>query len=490
MVQDFIECILKEFKIYMQSQNTEAEIELFKLELCKRFAKEGDILNWGKLMFPEKFYLPFCEEIHQYFVDIKDVQLSATLAPRNSAKTTIRCFLIPIFLGLNRDILDIPYDYFLNVQNTATKAININISIKYEIETNPYIQELYGDQINSSEKWTEKLFILKNGTIFNAISAGESVRGLNVSNKRPDYMIIDDIYDKTEDTKLENILKKNSWFWEVLYLARAKTKSNCIHIQGTAFHKEDLLHKATSHDDIVCKKFQGIKDFDKKIVTWPALGDFESLMSDKEKMGSYAFNREIQNDITNDEDSYIKEKDLRYFDDFATDETIVDIILAIDPSIGKKSDKTNSDPTGMAVVYKTVLKDSSESYRWYIKDVINERLSFQERINTAKSLHHQYNFKSVIVESISGFADFSSELRRLTNLPIKEIKSVPDKITNLGNNQAKFENHKVFIYNDIELRKKQLLIEQLVTNYPTHDDMRDAVLLALNHQGNQIHFWK
>jgi len=207
-------------------------------------------------------------------------------------------------------------------------------------------------------------------------------------------------------------------------------------------------------------------------------------------MGSYAFNREIQNDITNDEDSYIKAKDLRYYDDFPTDETIIDIILAIDPSIGKKADKTNSDPTGMAIVYKTVLKDSRESYRWYIKDVINERLSFQERINTAQSLHHQYNFRSVIVEAISGFADFSSELKRLTNLPIKEIKSVPDKITNLGNNQAKFENHKVFIYNNIDIRKKQLLIEQLVTNYPTHDDMRDAVLLALNHQRNQIHIMR
>ena len=334
------------------------------------------------------------------------------------------------------------------------------------------------------------MFVLKNGTIFNAISAGESVRGLQVYNKRPDYMIIDDIYDKSEDTKLENIIKKNSWFWEVLYLAKAKTKANCIHIQGTAFHKQDLLHTSTAHDYIDCKKFQAIKNHDKKIVTWPDIGDFDSLMADKAKMGSYAFNREMQNDITNEEDSYIKSKDLRYYDDLPTDETIVDIILTIDPSIGKKADKTNSDPTGMAIVYKTVLKDSIESYRWYIKDVINERLSFQERINTAQSLNHQYNFKSVIVESISGFADFSSELRRLTNLPITEIKSVPDKITNLGNNQAKFENHKVFIYNNIELRKKQLLIEQLVTNYPTHDDMRDAVLLALNHQGNKIHFWR
>lgn len=473
----------------MQFENKEAEIEFINLELCRRFAKEGDILNWGRLIFPEKFTVPFCTELHQYIVDTKDEEFTSLLAPRGSAKTTIQCFLIPIFLGLNVDSLKRPYHYFLNIQSTATKAINININIQKEIETNPYIKKLYGDQVNTGDKWTEKLFVLKNGVIFNAVSASESIRGSNVYSKRPDYMIIDDLYDYKEDNnKIENILKKNAWFWQVAFPAIANIGNHCIHVQGTAFHKEDLLYSLSKDNDVSFKKFQAIKNYDEKIVLWEDNLNFDDLMKKKARMGSTLFNQEYQNDITNDEDSYIKEKDLRYYDDFPTDETIVDIILAIDPSIGRKADKTNSDPTGMAVVYKTVVKDSRESYRWYIQDVINERLSFQERINTAITLNHRYKFQSVIVEAISGFADFSSELIRITNLPIKEIKSVPDKITNLGNNQSKFENHKVFIYNKMDIRKKQLLIEQLVTNYPTHDDIRDAVLLALNHQGNQIHF--
>jgi 4-methylaminobutanoate oxidase (formaldehyde-forming) len=39
-----------------------------RLELIRRYAAEKDILNWGKLLFPEKFEKPVCQELHGYFV--------------------------------------------------------------------------------------------------------------------------------------------------------------------------------------------------------------------------------------------------------------------------------------------------------------------------------------------------------------------------------------------------------------------------------------
>ena len=68
-----------------------------RIELAKRYAKEKNILGWGKTLFPEKFPLPFCKELHEYFVEVRIEPFTSTEAPRNHSKTTIRCFLIPLF---------------------------------------------------------------------------------------------------------------------------------------------------------------------------------------------------------------------------------------------------------------------------------------------------------------------------------------------------------------------------------------------------------
>ena len=72
------------------------------------------------------------------------------------------------------------------------------------------------------DKWTEKQFVLKNGTVFTGIGAGESIRGINYKNRRPDYIIIDDLYEDEDAYSLERVQKKNNWFWQSIYKALAK----------------------------------------------------------------------------------------------------------------------------------------------------------------------------------------------------------------------------------------------------------------------------
>ena len=59
--------------------------------------RKTDILSWGKYYFPDKFTLPFCRELHDYLIEISENPFTVTLAPRGHAKTTISCFLIPLF---------------------------------------------------------------------------------------------------------------------------------------------------------------------------------------------------------------------------------------------------------------------------------------------------------------------------------------------------------------------------------------------------------
>jgi predicted phage terminase large subunit-like protein len=149
-------------------------------------------------------------------------------------------------------------------------------------------------------------------------------------------------------------------------------------------------------------------------------------------------------------------------------------IAGNDPSIGAKEE---SDYTALAVIYVT-RKD--ESYRYYICDLVNEHLSQDKRIRMVDNKHTVHKFRTVFVEAIAGFKDYCAELKRQTNVPVKEIDWVKDKITNLENNSSKFETGKVFISKAIPDKLRNELVYQLTTNIPRKDDMRDAVLVALN----------
>jgi len=447
-----------------------------RVELIKRYAQNGDILNWGKILFPQKFSLPFCGELHNYFISIKDSPFTNTEAPRYHAKTIIKCFLIPLYTALETPE---KYQHYLNVQSTSTKATAVNIAIKDELENNELLKYIYGDQ-TTQDKWTEKQFVLKNGVIFTAIGSGESMRGIQYKNKRPDYIICDDLYNEDDINNIRATQKVNSWFWGSLYPARARAKNCCIHIQGTAINKADLLEELKKKDRWQSRTFKAVKDFKRKKVLWPELNSFEDLMADKEDMGSVIFFREMQNERRDEESSIIKESWLKFYDgqDWVKPEgeRFVAKILGVDPSIGEKE---TDDYTGLATVYKTKVIDGS-AYNYYIHGIEAEHLSLDQRVRKIERMHNRENYTEARIEAIAGFKDFAAEVRRRVNINVKTIPHVKDKITNLENKSSTFENGRVYINKRIPQKQRNELIEQLTNNYPVNDDMRDAVLLTID----------
>ncbi len=440
-------------------------------ERKRRF--EPVILKWGKHYFPEKFTSEFCSELHGYFINTREETFTSTLAPREHAKTTIKCFLIPLYMAL---VEPEKYKFFLNVQSTTTKAININLSIKSELEENEELRRDYGDQVGDL-KWTEKLFVLKNGVIFGAIGAGESMRGLNFRNTRPDYIICDDLYDDEDIHNINRINKKNDWFWGALYPARAKTKKSCIHVQGTAINKQDLMHSLENNPHWKFRKFQAIKNFDTKEVLWkenPAFS-FENLMIDKENMGSIIFEREKQNNCRDDESAIIKESWIKYYSgEIPFEERITLKIAGLDPAAGQKQ---QNDFSGFAYLFKTHYGN------WYIQDIKNEKITFNEILKTAENFWKRHKFQKLRVEAITAFKFIVQELTRTTEVPVEEVNCVPDKISRLEAQSRKFENGKVFINENIPVKLRNELIEQLINNEPNHDDIRDAVIICLENDG-------
>lgn len=459
-----------------------------RIEMARRCAAEKDILGWGKALFPDKFTLPFCHELHDYFVAIRGEVFTNTQAPRGHSKTTIKCFLIPIFQAL---VEPGSFKHYLNVQATAEKAVEINRAIKLELEQNHELRELYGDQL-SSERWTDKQFRLKNGVIFTSVGAGQSIRGLNYRSVRPDYVIVDDLYDDDEIHNPEATTKKNAWFWGALYKAMARGRRSSLHNQGTAINGGDLLAEldiaAKKDPSIKSRTFQAITDWDKKTVLWKELNTFESLMRDRILMGSAIFMREMQNERRDDATSIIKAGWLdawEYDPDtlrFNEDMKLVGVVLGVDPSIG--ADK-KSDFTGAALVYKGRQAEAAEDGCEYFIDALwNQHLSFDARLGLLRSIKEEQISRGRAVtlaniEGIAGFKDFVAKARG-TGLPVREVGKVPDKITNLENKSHYFENGRVRLSKRISKELRDMIVYQLTTNHPKNDDLRDGLLLCLD----------
>lgn len=459
-----------------------------RLELARKCAAEGDILGWGKAVFPEKFELPFCFKLHNHFVAIRDEPFTNTEAPRNHSKTTIKCFLIPIFQALEEPK---KFRHYLNVQATDRKALAVNTAIKLELQTNPYIIALYGNQVG--ERWTDQQFVTTKGVVFTCVGAGQSIRGINYRNVRPDYIIVDDLYNEEHINNPDATIKLNEWFWGSLYPARAKTRRCSVHVQGTAINNEDILAQLAKQPGVRSETFKAIEDWDNQVVLWPELNTFESLQRDRTLMGTIIFMREMQNERRDDATSIIKRA---YLQNWEYDPSelrlrlerergqffIVAVELGNDPSIGKDSE---SDANAVAVMIKTGRSDGTGN-EWWIEELHNGRLSLEKRIGLLveieKRLTGERRITKVKIEAIAGFDDYAQTVISRTNLPVDRISWVKDKISTLESKSHYFENGKIHLNKQIEAKLKDMLLYQLTTNHPKHDDLRDAVLLPLDDQ--------
>lgn len=468
-----------------------------RLLVAERAAKAGDVLTWGRALMPDKFSLPFCQELHGYLVSIRKNHFTSTEAPRGHSKTTVGSFLIPIYQGLNEPEA---YRHYLVAQSNADKALVINRSIKVEIEQNELIKALYGDQIGK-DRWTDACFVLKNGVAFSAEGCGASIRGLNYRGMRPDFCVADDIYNAEEDANNPNgTLKKNDWFFSTLYPALAQDRKTSMHVTGTAVNRSDLFFKLKEDSTVTSKTFKAITDWDKKEVLWKGLKTFEQFEQMRSWMGTLIFSREFQNERRDDSSSIVKTpwlypdngspsweydpSQLKFTEDFH----YLAGIVTLDPSIGKK---VQSDKSGYAFIIKA--QRDGELPKFYIENIANEHHSWQQRVDKVKEMianrPRERPATKARIETVAGFRDIGDKIAASVAVPCDLVDHVVDKITNLERHSNLFENRRVFLNQNIPEPLKTELTYQLVNNNPLHDDLRDAVLLGLDDESADWGQW-
>ena len=473
-----------------------------RLDLARLCAEQGDVLNWGRALMPHKFGKPFCQELHGHLVDTRKSPFTSTEAPRGHAKTTIGCVLVPMFQGL---VEPKSFIHYLNVQSNADKALTVNRTIKSEMEQNPLIKALYGDQVGG--RWTDARFTLRNGVTYSAEGCSASIRGINERGVRPDWMSLDDFYDAEQDTNNpRGTTAKNDLFWGTIYPALAQDRPACAHLRGTAVNREDLFELLKADPAVVSRTFRAVKEWESEehpdgVLLWPELKTLAEFRKMRERMGTLIFSREFQNERRDDSTSIVKHSWLYPEDGQASWEydplevrfhpselAFQACVATLDPSIGKKKE---NDKSGYALVIKAQRGGDLPVY--YIEALANAHHSFQERVDQMRQMiagrHPERPVTKARVETISGFKDIGDKIAAAVSVPCDLVDHVPNKTTNLERHSVLFENKRVFVNKNIDPALKKELAYQLSTNFPKNDDLRDAVLLGFDVEDSSWGAW-
>ena len=201
---------------------------------------------------------------------------------RGGAKSTVGCeeaTIILALLGVFRNGLIIGERY--------DRAVERLEAIKYEIENNEVIHDIFGDC--KGKIWKEGKIELKNGTVMQAVGRGQSMRGSKHRDQRPDYCVGDDIEDmdsvRTEEAKKATL----AWFMSVVMPALDKN-NHLIRIVGTPLETDSLMETLVEDDDWEGLRIpiEYIDENGERQPTWPdrfPLEDIDEIKTRFERMG-------------------------------------------------------------------------------------------------------------------------------------------------------------------------------------------------------------
>jgi len=220
---------------------------------------------------------------------------------RSLAKST-RAMMEVLKLSLTGEISNI-----LLISNSYDNAERLLLPFKINLEANRRIIQDYGEQISVGQ-WETGEFVTKQGVSFRALGAGQSPRGTRNKNKRPDFILIDDIDTDEECRNPERIKVKWSWVEEalipsidpsekvrILFCGNVIAKYCCITEAG----KKAMYWDRVNIRMVNVKKFNPVVDFEQGKSVWPEKNKEEDIDFMMSIISFIAAQKEFYNNPTN-----------------------------------------------------------------------------------------------------------------------------------------------------------------------------------------------
>ena len=349
----------------------------------------------AKVLFPERFWLPFSELHDEIFkiLDDDSIQKAVIAAPRGFGKTTIDTIAYPA-----KKIVFQEKKFIVPISCTATKAVMDGENLKRELMNNVTINKLFGPI--KSDSFSKEQWVTQSGTMVMPRGAGQQVRGILYDRYRPDLIIADDLEDPEEVRNEELRAKLRDWWFSDVCnsIDRASGKWKII-VLGTILHEDSLLVHLLDDPDWHSVSLS-ICDDDLKS-NWPDFMNDEEVgklhASHKRRGQLDLFYREYRNIPISTEDATFRQE---YFKSYSeTGEEFIKVkknlenMVIVDPAKTVKLHSAESAIVGVGV--------DLTSARLYIRDVVSRKMYPDELYDETFRMIAQLNAHVLGVEVTS-----------------------------------------------------------------------------------------
>jgi len=400
------------------------------------------------------------KECHNDMIKFQDKNpKSLVLAPRGIGKSTVLTVGRVIFeLIRNRNIR------ILITSNTQLQAEIFLREIKTHFEANEKLIEVFGDLVG--DKWDGKEINIKGRKTF-AKESSVSCCGVGgaIVGRHYDLIVADDLVDE-ENARTELQRERfRIWFYKALFPTLEPDGRFFMH--GTRYYPSDHYGYVINKDeDFKHKVFPAIVKNDKgeESSIWAEKMSLEWLYGRKRALGSAIFESQYMNSTHAMEGKIFQYEHFRYYDILPPD---LKIYQGIDLAISKKE-------TADYFVICTIGIDDQK--RIFVIDVFKTRLSFLKQYEAIVERFDRFKPMRVFIESNAYQGSQASMLLATTDVRVKPLITLKDKVTRAWHISSKFENGMVFFprYGMDDFKEELISFPDV-----DHDDQLDAFMLAL-----------
>lgn len=348
----------------------------------------------AKVLFPDRFTLPFSDKIHAKifdFLDNEENPLRVICAPRGTGKTSIITLVTPA-----SDILFNRAKFILQVSSSNTGAEMQTENLKQELETNEIICKLVGSQ--KSDRWARDQWVTREGVMVMPRGAGQQVRGLLHGNYRPDRILVDDLEDDETVMNPDRRAKLKQWFYSALMNCVDKGKKTWkLDVIGTILHEASLLAELIEDPNWASLVLE-ICDDDYKS-NWPEFMSDDDVRAEAKKFADQglldSFYREYRNKPIATESAHFRQEYFRKYDEGEMQARWgkLDSFVIWDPA---KTIQSYSCET--AIVGITI---DLEENAIFIRDVVHGKLHPDEQYKQVVEMAVRLDAKAVGIEVTS-----------------------------------------------------------------------------------------
>lgn len=311
--------------------------------IFRSLKKKRNLHIFGRYCFPH--IIKGADEVPECHIDLtcelgkrKD---GAIIFPRGFAKSTWEK------IDTIHDIVYHIEDVILYVGASLGEAMPHVESIKAELEGNKILAQVYGNFVPPTtlkgRKWTNRHIETTNGV--NLVARGRNKgRGVNVKNKRPTKIIVDDAEDDVQVRNPDQRGKFHDWLYNVIFPS-LDAERGFIKMIGTNIHELcEVYAFYKKHGGIFRRAIENGKPI------WEARFGHEKLEREKIRIGTRAFNRELMNNPTSEDEAKIKREWLEKGHYVLLDPAFAyEAVIYIDPQAGESAD---ADEFAITVLYR------------------------------------------------------------------------------------------------------------------------------------------